>query len=48
MIQAIPFHPVVTGFAQLSCAGTTDAEAVALFPLAVGPARMYASRTSIG
>ena len=31
MIQAIPFHPVVTGFAQLSCAGTTDAEAVALF-----------------
>ena len=31
MIQAVPFHPVVTGFAQLSCAGTTDAETVALF-----------------
>ena len=31
MIQRMPFDPVVTGFAHLSCAGSTDAEALALF-----------------
>ena len=31
MIRTMPFRPVVTGFAQLSCAGATDAEAVSLF-----------------
>ena len=31
MIRRMPFDPVVTGFAHLSCAGTTDAEALALF-----------------
>lgn len=31
MIHRMPFDPVVTGFAHLSCAGTTDAETLALF-----------------
>ena len=31
MIHRMPFDPVVTGFAHLSCAGSTDAEALALF-----------------
>ena len=31
MIRRMAFDPVVTGFAHLSCAGQTDAEAVALF-----------------
>jgi 3-oxoacyl-(acyl-carrier-protein) synthase len=31
MIRRMPFDPVVTGFAHLSCAGTNDAEACALF-----------------
>lgn len=31
MIRRMPFDPVVTGFAHLSCAGSTDAEALALF-----------------
>ena len=31
MIYRMPFDPVVTGFAHLSCAGTTDAEALAMF-----------------
>ena len=31
MIRRMPFDPVVTGFAHLSCAGTSDAEASALF-----------------
>ena len=32
MIYRMPFDPVITGFAHLSCAGTDDAEALALFP----------------
>ncbi len=44
MIHRMPFDPVVTGFAHLSCAGSTDAEALALFhderlPAAPRPAR---------
>ena len=31
MIRRQPFDPVVTGFAHLSCAGATDADALALF-----------------
>ena len=31
MIYRMPFDPVITGFAHLSCAGSTDAEALALF-----------------
>lgn len=31
MIYRMPFDPVVTGFAHLSCAGSTDAEALSLF-----------------
>lgn len=31
MIRRMPFDPVITGFAHLSCAGSTDAEALALF-----------------
>jgi len=31
MIHRMPFDPVVTGFAHLSCAGSTDAEALSLF-----------------
>ena len=31
MIRRMAFDPVVTGSAHLSCAGQTDAEAVALF-----------------
>ena len=31
MIRRMPFEPVVTGFAHLSCAGATDADALALF-----------------
>lgn len=31
MTHRMPFDPVVTGFAHLSCAGSTDAEALALF-----------------
>ena len=31
MIHRTPFDPVVTGFAHLSCAGSTDAEALTLF-----------------
>ncbi len=31
MIRRMPFDPVVTGFAHLSCAGATDAAALALF-----------------
>ena len=31
MIRRMPFEPVVTGFAHLSCAGRDDAEALALF-----------------
>jgi len=31
MIRRMPFDPVVTGFAHLSCAGATDNEALALF-----------------
>ena len=31
MIYRIPFDPVVTGFAHLSCAGADDAEALSLF-----------------
>ena len=31
MIREMPFRPVVTGFAHLSCAGETDADAIALF-----------------
>ena len=31
MIRRMPFDPVVTGFAHLSCAGSTDAEALAMF-----------------
>jgi len=31
MIRRMAFDPVVTGFAHLSCAGASDAEAVALF-----------------
>ncbi len=31
MIRRMPFDPVVTGFAHLSCAGSTDAGALALF-----------------
>jgi len=31
MIHEMPFRPVVAGFAHLSCAGETDAEALALF-----------------
>ena len=31
MIRRMPFDPVVTGFAHLSCAGSTDAEALSLF-----------------
>jgi len=31
MIHRMPFEPVVTGFAHLSCAGSTNAEAAALF-----------------
>ena len=44
MIRRMPFDPVVTGFAHLSCAGATDADALALFrgerpPAAPRPAR---------
>ena len=44
MIHRMPFEPVVTGFAHLSCAGATDADALALFrgerpPDASRPAR---------
>ena len=28
MIHRMPFDPVVTGFSHLSCAGSTDAEAL--------------------
>jgi 3-oxoacyl-(acyl-carrier-protein) synthase len=31
MIRRMPFDPVVTGFTHISCAGASDAEAVALF-----------------
>ena len=31
MIYRMPFDPVITGLAHLSCAGTTDAETLALF-----------------
>ena len=31
MIRRMPFDPVVTGFAHLSCAGSTNTEAAALF-----------------
>ena len=31
MIYRMPFDPVITGFAHLSCAGSTDAETLALF-----------------
>ena len=31
MIRRMPFEPVVTGFAHLSCAGSDDTEALALF-----------------
>ena len=31
MIRRLPFDPVVTGFAHLSCAGSTDAETLRLF-----------------
>ena len=31
MICRMPFDPVITGFAHLSCAGETDAEAISLF-----------------
>ena len=31
MIHRMPFDPVVTGYAHLSCAGSTDAEALSLF-----------------
>ena len=31
MIRRMPFDPVVTGFAHLSCVGSNDAEALALF-----------------
>ena len=31
MIYRMPFDPVITGFAHLSCAGSTDAEVLSLF-----------------